>query len=305
VSWSLRDVPDQTGRVAVVTGATSGLGLATAVALASRGAHVVLTARDPGRGEAALARVREAGAAEVLPLDLTSLDSVRAFAERVGAAYDRLDLLVNNAGVMGTPLRRTAEGFELQLGTNHLGPFALTGLLLPRLLATPGSRVVTVSSLVARFGRIRLDDLNRDRRRYRRWEAYADSKLANLLFTFELSRRLIEAGAGTTALAAHPGLAVTALGKDAGRLQQAAMRLVHVAAQEASSGAQSQIRAATDPSLATGTYVGPGGPGGSSGPPVPVAAPTRAWDRAAMTGLWDRSEQLTGVTYTLTADHPH
>jgi NAD(P)-dependent dehydrogenase (short-subunit alcohol dehydrogenase family) len=304
VSWSVGDIPDQSGRVAVVTGATSGLGLATAAELARRGAHVVLTARDPARGEAALAAVRAAaaagasgavGSAEVAALDVADLASVRAFA--AGFRHDRLDLLVNNAGVMATPQRRTADGFELQIGTNHLGPYAVTGLLLPRLLRTPGSRVVTVSSVLAQFGRLHLDDLNYERRRYARWGAYNASKLANLLFTVELSRRLTAAGAATSALAAHPGLAATRLGKGFGGPQAALMAVLRVVSQSAEAGSLPQLRAATDPDLPSGTYLEPGGMGGRSGPPVPVAAPKRAWDPETMTRLWDLSAALTATTY--------
>ena len=295
-------MPDLSGRVAVVTGATSGLGLATATELARRGAHVVLTARDPARGEAALERVRAVGSAEVAALDLADLASVRAFAAAYG--HDRLDLLVNNAGVMATPLRRTADGFELQIGTNHLGPYALTGLLLPRLLDTPGSRIVTVASVLAEFGRLNLDDLNYERRRYARWGAYNASKLANLLFTFELSRRLTAAGAGTSALAAHPGLAATGLGKGFGGPQAALMTVLKVVSQSSDAGALPQLRAATDETQPSGTYLGPGGTGGRSGPPVPVAAPRRAWDPATMSRLWDLSAELTATPYPILRPTP-
>ena len=295
-------MPDQAGRVAVVTGATSGLGLATATELARGGAQVVLTARDPAGGAAALEGVAGVGSAEVAALDVADLASVRAFADGFGP--DRLDLLVNNAGVMATPKLRTTDGFELQIGTNHLGPYALTGLLLPHLLATPGSRIVTVSSLLAQFGRLDPDDLQYERRRYGRWPAYNASKLANLLFTVELSRRLTEAGAATAALAAHPGLAATGLGKGFGGVQAVLMRALVPVSQSAAAGALPQLRAATDDTLATGTYVGPGGIGGRNGPPVPVAAPKRAYDPATLTRLWTASEDLTGVSYDLAPARP-
>jgi len=269
VSWTADDIPSQDGRVAVVTGATSGLGLETAVALAGHGAHVVLTARDPGRGKAALATVRQRvpeADVEVGALDLASLASVRAFA----GTLERVDLLVNNAGVMFAPRGRTADGFETQLGTNHLGHFALTGLLLP--LLGPGSRIVTVSSVAHRPGHLVLDDLNWERRRYDRFRAYFQSKLANLLFAFELDRRLGRAGAPAESLAAHPGGVRSNLGHGyggaLGRLQGLAITVAGpVLFQGPAAGALPQLRAATDPALPSGSYLGPSGPGERSGPP--------------------------------------
>jgi NAD(P)-dependent dehydrogenase (short-subunit alcohol dehydrogenase family) len=302
MAWTAQDIPDQSGRVAVVTGATSGLGTETAIELARRGAHVVLTARDAGRGETALAAVRAVGSAEVASLDLADLSTVRAFADRFAGAYDRLDLLVNNAGVMATPAGRTADGFELQMGINHLGHFVLTGRLLPLLLGTSGSRVVTVASQAHRLGRLNPDDLNRERRRYLRWPAYSDSKLANLLFAFELSRRLVAVGAGTASLAAHPGLARSNLGLGyaglLGRLQTLAFRLTApVVQQSTEQGALPQLRAATDPDLPTGTFVGPSGPGGSRGAPVPVGSSAPARDLELAGRLWAVSEELTHTAY--------
>ncbi len=279
MGWTAADIPDQSDRVAVVTGATSGLGLETAVELARRGAHVVLTARNPAKGDAALARVRAAvpgASAEVAELDLTRLASVRDFTDRAAQRLPRLDLLVNNAGVMATPFERTADGFELQIGTNHLGHVALTARLLPLLLDTPGSRVVTVSSIGHRAGRIDLADLNWERRTYRRWPAYFASKLANLLFAFELDRRLLRSGAATASLAAHPGGARTHLGRGhggvVGRVQSVLFPLGDLLMQPAALGALPQLRAATDPDLGGGTYLGPGGPGEVRGLPVIVRA---------------------------------
>ncbi|HMJ77951.1 MAG TPA: oxidoreductase, partial [Iamia sp.] len=221
MTWRPADIGDLTGRVAVVTGATSGLGTVTARELAAHGAHVVLTARDERRGAATVDRLRRAGSGaadsvEARPLDLASLASVEAFARGLATDHPRVDLLVNNAGVMATPFRRTEDGFELQIGTNHLGPFALTGRLLPLLAAAPAGRVVTVASLAHQWGGIDLDDLTYERRRYVRWLAYGESKLANLLFAFELDRRLRAAGSTVASLAAHPGLARTRLGRSGG-----------------------------------------------------------------------------------------
>jgi NAD(P)-dependent dehydrogenase (short-subunit alcohol dehydrogenase family) len=303
MGWTVEDMPDQGGRTAVVTGATSGLGLATAVGLARRGAHVVLTARDAGRGEAALGRLRSAvpaASAEVGELDLARLGSVLAFAERTADRHQRLDLLVNNAGVMATPLGRTADGFELQIGTNHLGHFALTARLLPLLLAVPGSRVVTVSSSGHRAGRIALDDLNWERRPYRRWPAYFQSKLANLLFAFELSRRLQRAGAGTESFAAHPGLSRSELSRSypglVGRVQSLFMRATTpLMAQSSENGARPQLRAATDPGLPGGSYLGPDGRGEVRGAPVLVGSSARSRDEQTAAALWTRSAELTGT----------
>ena len=304
MAWTAQDIPDQSGRVAVVTGATSGLGTETAIELARRGAHVVLTARAAAKGEAALARLRAevpGASAEVAELDLTRLASVREFADRMAERLPRLDLLVNNAGVMATPYERTADGFELQIGTNHLGHVALTARLLPLLLDVPGSRVVTVSSSGHRIGRIDLADLNWERRRYHRWPAYAQSKLANLLFAFELDRRLRRAGAGTASLAAHPGVSRSNLGRGhtglLSRVQSVAMSATEFLIQSARQGALPQLRAATDPDLPGGTYVGPGGRAEMRGLPVVVKAKRAAYDEELAGRLWDLSEELTGARF--------
>ncbi|HEY6744718.1 MAG TPA: oxidoreductase [Mycobacteriales bacterium] len=304
MGWTAQDIPDQSGRVAVVTGATSGLGTETAIELARRGAHVVLTARDAARGAAVLTRLRTevpAASAEVAELDLTRLASVREFADRAADRLPRLDLLVNNAGVMATEFERTADGFELQIGTNHLGHVALTARLLPLLLDAPGSRVVTVSSIGHRAGRLDLTDLNWERRRYRRWPAYFASKLANLLFAFELDRRLLAVGAGTASLAAHPGGARTHLGRGhgglAGRVQSIVFPATDRLMQPPGQGALPQLRAATDPGLTGGTYLGPGGPGEVRGLPVVVTAKRSAYDEELAGRLWDLSAELTGAEF--------
>src|SRR6478672_4868799 len=253
-NWTEQDIPDQHGRLAIVTGANTGLGFETARMLAARGAAVVLAVRDVAKGRRAAARIT--GDVTVQALDLTSLNSIRSAAADLRATHPRIDLLINNAGVMYTPKQTTADGFELQFGTNHLGHFALTGLLLERMLPVPGSRVVTVSSLGHRIqARINFDDLQGERS-YSRVAAYSQSKLANLMFTYELQRRL--SGAGTTiAVAAHPGLASTELARYTPAI--VAFFYVRVMTQKAAMGALPTLRAATDPGVLGGQYYGPGG----------------------------------------------
>jgi NAD(P)-dependent dehydrogenase (short-subunit alcohol dehydrogenase family) len=290
--WTAADLPRMDGRTVVVTGANSGIGLAAARELGRTGAHVVLAVRDVEKGERAAAGVP--GDREVRRLDLADLDSVRAFAE--GWSGD-LDVLVNNAGVMAVPEGRTADGFELQLGTNHLGHFALTGLLLPAIT----DRVVTVSSAAHRMGRIDLDDLNWEHRRYRRWPAYGQSKLANLLFTMELERRLVEAGSPLRALAAHPGWAATNLqGRSGNSVLDVAMRVSNrFFAQSDAMGALPTLYAVAE-DLPGGTYVGPDGRSEQRGHPTVVGRSAAARDADAARRLWERSEELTGVHFPLT-----
>jgi NAD(P)-dependent dehydrogenase (short-subunit alcohol dehydrogenase family) len=295
--WSAADIPDQAGRIAVVTGANSGIGLEAARYLAARGALVVLAGRDTGRTKTAAEQIaaQVSGAqVDTVSLDLASLESVRRAANEIRARYPRLDLLINNAGVMMTPYMRTEDGFELQFGTNHLGHFAFTGLVLPSLLEVPGSRVVTVSSNGHKMGRIHFDDLQSERR-YRRVSAYSQSKLANLLFTYELQRRLAAAGAQTIATAAHPGTSDTALVRHLPGWMQAGSRLAP--SQDARMGALPTLRAATDPAASGGDYYGPGGLGEFTGPPRRVRSSARSHDTDAQRQLWTVSEQLTGVTY--------
>ncbi|MGI8937063.1 MAG: oxidoreductase [Iamia sp.] len=304
MTWSPADIGDQSGRVAVVTGATSGLGTVTATELARAGATVVLTARDPAKGEATrdqiLRKVPDARL-EVGTLDLASLASVEGFATEVAEHHPRIDVLVNNAGIMATPFARTEDGFELQIGTNHLGPFALTNRLLPSIEAAPAGRVVTVASIAHLWGdtAFDVDDLSAERRRYLRWLAYGQSKLANLLFTFELERRLVASGSRTRALAAHPGLVRTALGKGGGDplawLQTVGMWLATPMTQSARRGAHPQLRAATDPDLPGGAYLGPSGLGERRGPPIMVSCSPTAQDPGLAAALWHRSAALTGV----------
>ncbi len=304
--WTLADMPDLSGRRALVTGVTSGLGEVTARELARAGAEVVLAARNPAkldRTVSALGEEVEHARLVPLQLDLADLGSVRRGAPEA-AARGPLDILVNNAGVMATPEQRTIDGFELQLGTNHLGHFALTGLLLDALVASKGARVVTVSSLAARGARrVSLRDPRTHSGRYSKWSAYAQSKLANLLFTVELDRRARAAGLPVTAVAAHPGYTRTNLVSSGmnmdrrrvdGIIGEAVTALV---GQGVAQGALPQIRAAVEPGLAGGTYVGPTGPFEMHGGPDVVRPPRPALDAELAAGLWDLSQQATGVSF--------
>jgi NAD(P)-dependent dehydrogenase (short-subunit alcohol dehydrogenase family) len=292
-TWSTTDIPDLTGRTAIVTGANSGIGRAAARALAGAGARVVVAVRDTAKGRDAAATMP--GETEVRALDLASLASVREFA----AAWEGpVDLLINNAGVMATPFSRTPDGFELQFGTNHLGHFALTNLLLEHV----NGRVVTVSSTAHRLGSIDLDDLNWEHKPYRAWRAYGQSKLANLLFTAELQRRLTAAGSPVLASAAHPGYAATNLQFHSGRRaldigSWVANRLI---AQDEAGGALPTLYAATA-DIPGDSFAGPGGFMEQRGAPKLVGRTEAATDSAVARGLWDVSEELTGVRFPLDA----
>ncbi|WP_024800118.1 SDR family NAD(P)-dependent oxidoreductase [Nocardia sp. BMG51109] len=296
-NWTEQHIPDQHGRVAIVTGANTGLGFETARMLAARGAAVVLAVRDVEKGKQAAARMT--GDVTVQALDLTSLDSIRSAAADLRATHPRIDLLINNAGVMYTPKQTTADGFELQFGTNHLGHFALTGLLLDRLLPVPGSRVVTVSSTGHRIrAAIHFDDLQWERS-YSRVGAYGQSKLANLMFTYELQRRLAPHGT-TVAVAAHPGGANTELMRNTpAALRVPVTLLVPLITQTAEMGALPTLRAATDPAVTGGQYYGPGNRGQVRGYPKLVTSSPDSHDRAVQQRLWTVSEELTGVTFPL------
>jgi NAD(P)-dependent dehydrogenase (short-subunit alcohol dehydrogenase family) len=303
--WTASDIPDQRGRIAVVTGANSGLGLATARELARAGAEVVMACRNTEKGEAAADKIRAAEPSAdvtVEQLDLGDLGSVQGFAERFSDGSQRLDLLINNAGIMAPPRRLTADGFESQFGTNHLGHFALTGRLLGRLLASPEPRVVTLSSLAHQLGRIRFSNLQGERR-YVSWLAYSQSKLANLMFAFELQRRASAAGSSLKSLAAHPGYSRTNLQFASPPVyERAVMAVTNVlVGQSAEMGALPTLYAATVPDLPGGSFVGPGGLREVRGYPKVVTAAQRAYAEAAWRRLWEVSEELTGVNYQFPA----
>ena len=296
--WNFDNMPDQSGRIAIVTGANTGIGFETARMLALKGADVVLACRNQDKGEGAASRIREQspkGRVTVEHLDLSDLDSVAAFSDRVLLDRARLDLLINNAGVMIPPLGRTRQGFELQFGTNHLGHFALTGRLIPLLMASPGARLVVVASAVANSGSIVFDDLNWERRAYSPWKAYGTSKLANLMFALELQNRLTAAGAALRVTAAHPGWTAT----DLQRTSWIIRTLNPLLAMSAADGALPTLRAATDPDARGGSYWGPSGFQELRGRPVPARIPKRAIDREVAVRLWEASESLTGVRFAI------
>jgi NAD(P)-dependent dehydrogenase (short-subunit alcohol dehydrogenase family) len=305
--WTPSELGEQSGRVAVITGASAGIGLATAATLAGHGATVVLACRNVTKGERAADRIAQTGvdrkSLRVVLLNLASLASVRAGAEQILALCPRIDLLINNAGVMAIPFELSEDGVELTFATNHLGHFALTGLLLDRLLATASSRVITVSSNAHRRATPQFDTLGSPAV-YDRGAAYDRSKLANLLFTFELQRRLQAHRARTLAVAAHPGNARTDLWRTSSWLERlligSRMRvLTGWLAQSPDEGALPTLRAATDPTVAGGEYFGPRGRFGYTGAPVRVEASPAAHDRAAQRHLWELSEELSGVSYGL------
>jgi NAD(P)-dependent dehydrogenase (short-subunit alcohol dehydrogenase family) len=304
MAWTAEDIPDLSGRTALVTGANSGLGFHTALELARHGAEVFLACRSRRRAEAAASSIRASvpGAAiELVDLDLADLALVRAAAAAFSARGRPLHLLVNNAGIMAVPPARTADGFESQLGVNHLGHFALTALLAAALARAGGARVVTVSSLMHRFGRIRFADLHAERRRYGAWGAYCQSKLANLLFTRELSRRLEAASIDVVAAAAHPGYAATELGSSSARLagsrvKEGIMRLGNrLFGQPAALGALPTLYAATAPEVRGGDFFGPGGLWQLRGLPKRVAASARARSAEDAARLWAVSAAATGA----------
>ncbi|GAA4822454.1 SDR family NAD(P)-dependent oxidoreductase [Actinomycetospora corticicola] len=291
--WTSADIPDQTGRTFVVTGANSGLGLVAATELVAHGAHVVLAVRNTDKGEQAAARIAAdggPGTTAVEELDLSDLASVRKFAARLDGP---VDVLINNAGLMAVPFQRTVDGFEMQFGTNVLGHVALTGLLLDRLT----DRVVTLSSLAHRLGSIRLDDLNWERRRYQRWLAYGQSKLADLMVAYELERRFVAAGSSLRSMAAHPGYSATNLQSRTESFQDTVMGVLNrIVAQGPEMGALPELYAATVPDLPGGVYIGPDGPAESWGHPIPVGSTAASHDRDVQKALLLACEELTGVT---------
>jgi NAD(P)-dependent dehydrogenase (short-subunit alcohol dehydrogenase family) len=308
-TWSAADVGDLTGRVALVTGANSGIGYEVARTLADHGAHVILGCRNQEKARRARDKMEsqlERSSLELLELDLADLASVRQAAGAVLTGHARLDLLVNNAGVMGTPYRQTPDGLELQMATNHYGHFALTGLLFNRLVTTERSRVVAVSSNMHRFGRLRLDDIA-GTGSHNTWVTYSTSKLANLLFVAELSRRLEGAGLPTLAVAAHPGwtrsnLAGSGVALGNSRVRRRLGRAAGTTlGQSTAAGALPVLCAATASSIRSGQYVGPAGPLELYGPPRVVRPSKQARDQALAAGLWTASEELTGVRYSVGA----
>jgi NAD(P)-dependent dehydrogenase (short-subunit alcohol dehydrogenase family) len=294
--WTTADLPDLTGKVALVTGANAGLGLSISAALAGKGARVLMACRNQTKAQSAVEAIvaSQPGAlVEVVPLDLASLASVHALADELVRTEGRLDMLINNAGLMAIDYEQTEDGFEMQFGVNHLGHFVLTGALLPLLQATDGSRIANMSSMGHRMGHMDLNDPMFERRTYRRWPAYFQSKLANLLFTFELQRRLEEAGATTQALAAHPGTTHTDLGTEGSGLTNKVMAPAMMLGQSADAGAQPMLRAATDPTARGGEFYGPRWlMRGRAVKETPSRRARRAEDGR---GLWAISEELTGM----------
>lgn len=301
--WTADLIGDLTGKRIIITGATHGIGYAAAEALAARGADLIIAVRNRARGEHSVEKIKEkspGASVMAMHLDLTDLDIVKHFADEVTARFDRLDVLINNAGVMVPPHKITRSGFELQFGTNHLGHFALTAQLLPLLMATPLSRVVSTSSIAARRAKIHFDNLD-GRNGYNPMTFYRQSKLANLLFAIDLQHRLERAGSSTISVACHPGITVTNLlsrgsGKETGRVMKALMRIV---AQPASMGSLPTLYAATHPDLRGGEYIGPDGPGNTKGYPVLSNDPARLYKPDLAARLWDVSEELTGVRYII------
>jgi len=295
MGWSAHDIPDQTGKYVIVTGANSGIGFEAAQVLAAKGAHVTLACRNAAKAKEAQAKIKKAhkGAKVVTAtLDLASLASVAAFAASYRKKHDTLDSLINNAGVMVPPYGKTEDGFELQIGCNHLGHFALTAQLIDLITAAPEGRVVNVASQAHRSGKINFDDLHWEKG-YQRWPAYGQSKLANLLFTYELDRQLKDAGHTARATAAHPGYAATNLQRTmtAGTIMNALF------AQNQYAGALPTLRAATDPEAESGSYWGPNGLMEMRGAPVQVQSNRRSHDKRVARRLWDLSQELTGVTF--------
>lgn len=301
--WTFEDAPDQTGRTAIVTGANTGIGFETARMLALRGASVVLACRNQAKAEAARQRIqreRPAAKLSVAALDLSDLESVSAFARAFSASHERLELLVNNAGVMVPPFGRTAQGFELQFGVNHLGHFALAARLWPLLARASGARLVVVSSLAAHVGRLDFADLNFEHGPYRAWPGYCQSKLANSLFALELGRRAGSSRSPVIVTAAHPGWTATDLQRNSGLTA----RFTPLFAMRAAHGALPTLRAAVDPRAGNGSYWGPSGPFELRGAPVPAKIPRRARDAADAARLWSVSERLAGLSFRLPAAEP-
>jgi NAD(P)-dependent dehydrogenase (short-subunit alcohol dehydrogenase family) len=298
IKWDTENIPEQNGHVVIVTGSTSGIGYEAARVLALKNADVILAVRNIAKGESAVAKIKgqQKGAkVRVMELDLASLKSVRAFSEKFKSTFGRLDLLINNAGVMIPPYGKTADGFELQFGTNYLGHFALTGLLLDYLLKTDGARIVNVSSSAHRMGNIDLSDLQWEKRKYKAWRAYGDSKIANLYFTYELQKRLRNRNLTLRVTAAHPGWTATELQRHSGFTAF----LNHFFAQDITMGALPTLRAATDVTVTGGEFFGPSGWMELHGYPVKTDSNKLSHDEAIGLKLWKVAEKLTGVKFSV------
>jgi len=304
INWTTANIPDLTGKVMIVTGANSGIGFDSAKEFARKGAQVILASRSMEKAEAALKLIQDEipnAQAEIIQLDLASMTSIKEFVEAFKARYQRLDVLLNNAGIMMVPYGKTEDGFERQLGTNHLGHFALTGLLLDLVLSTPNSRIVNVSSNGHRAGNMNFDNLMYEGGKdYSPFASYARSKLANILFTYELQRRLESSGSNAAAFAVHPGASVTNLGNHlAGDsfFWRLLFPVVMTMAQPADMGALPSIRASVDPQAKGGEYYGPKGFMEMRGYPVVVKSNAASHNVANAKRLWEESEKLTGVQY--------
>ena len=298
LKWSSDHIADQKGRIAIVTGATSGLGKEAARILAQKNAEVIMAVRNTAKGEKVASEIREADSdtnIAVMELDLGSLKSVKAFSDTFLKKYDRLDILINNAGVMMCPYSKTEDGFEIQMGTNHLGHFALTGHLMPLLKKTPDSRIVATSSLAHKSGAIDFSDMTWESRPYKTGKAYGDSKIANLYFSYALAKKLSANGSNPAVTAAHPGWTATELQRHSGMFSF----LNNFFAQSLSMGTLPTLRAATDPDARPGDYYGPGGMMEMRGYPLKVKSNERSMDEERAAKLWELSEEMTGVTYKL------
>jgi NAD(P)-dependent dehydrogenase (short-subunit alcohol dehydrogenase family) len=294
--WDINNISEQEGRVAIVTGSSSGIGYETARVLANKKATVIIAVRNLEKGKTAANKIREDyknADINVMELDLASLESVRTFADHFLQNYLRLDLLINNAGVMVPPYSKTKDGFELQMGTNHLGHFALTGLLIDVIQDTQDSRIVTVSSGAHQYGRLDFHDLNWEKRKYKAWRAYGDSKIANLYFTYQLDRKLKEKNLSTLAAASHPGWTATELQRHSGLFSF----LNRFFAQDISMGALPTLSAAVGPDVNSGDYFGPSGFKEMKGYPKKVESNELSHDEAIARRLWNVSEELTGVKF--------
>jgi NAD(P)-dependent dehydrogenase (short-subunit alcohol dehydrogenase family) len=296
--WDSSNISDQKGRVAIVTGSSSGIGYETARVLAEKKATVIIAVRNLQKGNSAAEKIRgfhPDADLNIMELDLANLESVRDFAHQFKTQYSRLDLLINNAGVMMPPYSKTADGFELQFGTNHLGHFALTGLLFDLIRATPDSRIVNVASNAHHYGRLHLNDLNWEKRKYRKMRAYGDSKIANLYFTYELQGRLEKAGVSTLVTAAHPGWTATELQRHVSWVSF----LNHIFAQDIIMGALPMLYAAVAPNVKSGDYYGPSGWREMKGYPKKVESNKLSHNEEIAQKLWEISEEWTGVKFNL------